>query len=200
MKYIKFLLAITTLFFIEGCSFKVVKKPIVKYAIVNNTDIKRSDFSINKILKVDHFKSLKTLQSNQIWYQKPAYKTNSYVYSCWSSDFNLLIEKNISDALFKSHIFKSVFKGYSKIKADLLLEGDILKAIQSINDKGKVIFEIRLYLIDKRSGKLIGTKEFDYKKRCKSLNAKGAVNAYNQVVQNLDKDVVLWIKKLMKKN
>lgn len=200
MKYIKILFGVVILFVASGCSLKVVQKPIVKYTITNTTDIKKSDFTSEKVLKIDHFKSLKLLQSNEIWYQKPSYEMNSYVYSRWSGNFDALVEKNIADTVYNSHIFKSVFEGHSKIKADLVLEGDILQALQSVNGKGKVIFKIRLYLVDKKNNKLIDTKEFEYMEKCKSVNAKGAVNAYNQIIQKLDKDVVSWIKQSMKKN
>jgi ABC-type uncharacterized transport system auxiliary subunit len=200
MKYIKILLTAVVVFVFSGCSIKDIQKPIAKYTLSNSTYIKRSDFASKKVLKIDRFKSLKLLQSDEIWYQKPSYEMNSYVYSRWNGNFDTLIEKNIADAIYKSHIFKSVFEGHSKIKPDVVLEGDIQQAVQKINDKAKVVFKIRLYLVDRKDSRLIDAKEFEYTKKCKSIDVKGAVNAYNQIIKNLDKDVVLWIKQSMKKN
>lgn len=198
MRYMINLVFILIVF--SGCSIKEIEPPILKYTLENSENIQKSSFVIDKILKVEHFKSLKLLKSDEIWYQKPNYEMNSYIYSCWSSDFSLLVEKNIVDTIYKSHIFKTVFQGRSKIKADLLLEGEILKALQSIGKDAKVSFDIRLYLVEKKSRKLISSKEFKYIKKCKSIDAKGAINAYNNIIQQLDKDVLSWIKQSMKKN
>lgn len=198
MRYMINLVFILIVF--SGCSIKEIEPPILKYTLENCENIQKSSFVIDKILKVEHFKSLKLLKSDEIWYQKPNYEMNSYAYSCWSSDFSLLVEKNIVDTIYKSHIFKTVFQGRSKIKADLLLEGEILKALQSIGKDAKVSFDIRLYLVEKKSRKLISSKEFKYIKKCKSIDAKGAINAYNNIIQQLDKDVLSWIKQSMKKN
>jgi len=198
MRYMINLVFILIVF--SGCSIKEIEPPILKYTLENSENIQKSSFVIDKILKVEHFKSLKLLKSDEIWYQKPNYEMNSYAYSCWSSDFSLLVEKNIVDTIYKSHIFKTVFQGRSKIKADLLLEGEILKALQSIGKDAKVSFDIRLYLVEKKSRKLISSKEFKYIKKCKSIDAKGAINAYNNIIQQLDKDVLSWIKQSMKKN
>ncbi len=198
MRYMINLVFILIVF--SGCSIKEIEPPILKYTLENSENIQKSSFVIDKILKVEHFKSLKPLKSDEIWYQKPNYEMNSYAYSCWSSDFSLLVEKNIVDTIYKSHIFKTVFQGRSKIKADFLLEGEILKALQSIGKDAKVSFDIRLYLVEKKSRKLISSKEFKYIKKCKSIDAKGAINAYNNIIQQLDKDVLSWIKQSMKKN
>ena len=198
MRFMISLIFILILF--SGCSIKEVQPPMVKYTLTSSSNIQKSTLSTDKILKVDHFKSSKLLKSDEIWYQKPDFEMNSYAYSCWSDDFSLLIEKNIADTIYKSHIFKTVFQGHSKIKADLILEGEILKALQSVGKSAKVSLDIRLYLVEKKSGKLISSKEFKYNKKCKSVNAKGAINAYNEIIQQMDKDVLSWIKQSMKKN
>jgi len=111
-----------------------------------------------------------------------------------------LAEKNIANVIYKSHIFKTVFQGHSRIKPDFILEGNILQAIQNVSKDGSVLLSVRLYLVDKKDAKVLGSKEFRYVKKCKSVDAKGAVDAYNEIIKKLDKDVVLWIKQLMKIN
>ena len=200
MRYIASLVLVFGLVVFSGCSLKEVKQPMVKYTLLSNLNAQKSNFKVNKILKIDHFKSLKFLKSNEIWYQKPDFEMNSYAYSYWSGDFSLLVEKNIADSIYQSHIFKTVFQGHSKIKSDLILEGEILQAMQTVKKGAEVTLRVRLYLVDKKSGKLIGSKEFKYSKKCKSKDAKGAVDAYNEIIQQLDKDVISWIKESMKQN
>ena len=200
MRYITNLVLILGLTIFSGCSFKEIKQPMIKYTLLNSSNIQKSGFSIDKILKIDRFKSLKFLKSNEIWYQKPDFEMNSYAYSYWNGDFSLLVEKNIAESIYQSHIFKTVFQGHSKIKPDLILEGEILQALQTLKNGAEVTLKVRLYLVYKKSGKLIGSKEFEYNQKCKNKDAKGAVDAYNEIIQQLDKDVISWIKQLMKKN
>jgi len=200
MRYIASLVMIIGLVVFNGCSFKEIKQPMVKYTLLSSSNIQKSGFNVDKILKIDHFKSLKYLKSNEIWYQKPDFEMNSYAYSYWNGDFSLLVEKNIAESMYQSHIFKTVFQGHSKIKPDMILEGEILQALQTVKKDAEVTLKVRLYLVDKKSRKLIGSKEFEYNKKCKSKDAKGAVDAYNEIIQQLDKDVISWIKQLMKKS
>ncbi len=190
---------IITIFF-SGCSLKTVLEPIVKYTIDSKISTPKVS-QVDKILKISTLKAPLYMQSNGIWYQRPSFKTNSYLYSSWNENFSNLIEQSVANSLFKSGLFKSTFRSYSEIRPDFLLEGNIINAMQNVDkNKASVSFEIRLYLINQETFKLIGTKDFSYTKKCKTVDAKGAVVAYNEIIKILDKDVILWLKTLMKKN
>ncbi|MFK5881784.1 MAG: ABC-type transport auxiliary lipoprotein family protein [Sulfurospirillum sp.] len=196
----KTIIFVISVFFIAGCSIKEVSKPVVKYDI--NTPIKiSSKTKSNKILKVSRFKTPIYLFGNKIWYQRDSFKTNSYLYSSWNQDFSSMIEQKVANTLYKSSLFKSVFSKYSKAKADIILEGEIISALQYVKkESAYVVFEIRLYLIDSKRSKIIGSKDFSYKKRCDTVDAPGAVKAYNRIIKTFSKEVVLWLKKLVKED
>lgn len=185
-----------------GCSMKEVSQPIVKYTIDDNTRVEKVQQQSDKILKIVRFKSPKYMHNSNIWYERSSYETNSYLYSEWNEDFISLIERSIANSIFDSSLFKSSFIKYSKSKPDLLLEGEIIEAIQKIdkNSSALVSFKIRLYLIKPDDSKLVGLKEFSYTKDCKSIDAKGAIMAHNEIIKNLNKDVIAWLKILVTKN
>jgi len=187
-------------FLLGGCSIKEITQPIKKYSINNTKNIKKQK-KIDKILKVSHLKTSINLLGDGIWYKRKNLSTNSYLYSSWNQNFSSMIEDHVADTLYKSGLFKSVFDSYSKIKYDLILEGDIIKAVQIVNDKSaKVVFEIRLYLVNAKNSNLLSSKDFLYVKKCKSVDALGAVKAYDYILKLFDKEVVLWLKKSIKEN
>ncbi len=185
-----------------GCSMKEVSQPIVKYTIDDKEKVSKVIKKSDKILKIVRFKAPKYMHNSNIWYERSTYETNSYLYSEWNEDFISLIERNIANTIFDSALFKSSFTKYSKSKSDFLLEGEIIEAVQKIDKNllAVVSFKIRLYLIKPDDGKLIGLKEFSYTKNCKTIDAKGAIMAYNEIIKNLNKDVIAWLKILVTKN
>lgn len=186
----------------SGCSIKDVSKPIVKYTIDDDTKVTKERVCVDKIIKIKKFKSPDYIQNTNIWYKKPSYETSSYIYAQWNEVFVDLIEQNIATTIYDSGLFKSMFTRYSKIRSDLILEGEIIDARQIIkkDNDAEISFAIRAYLIDSKNSKLIDSKEFRYVKQCNSVDAKGAVIAYNDIVKNLNKDVRKWLEILVKEN
>ncbi len=185
----------------SGCSLKDVSKPVVKYTIDTDVIASQERISSDKILKVVRLKSPKYMQNSNIWYENQSSQMSAYLYSAWSEDFPSLVEQNLAGSIFNSGIFKSTFTRYSKISPDLLLEGEIVKSIQKVSKNSSTIeFSMRFYLVNHKSSKLIDSKEFSYTKECSSVDAKGAVKAYKNIVKNLNKDVVLWLRNLVKEN
>ena len=193
----KFLISVFVLFFILGCSTKEAK-PFDIYTLFDNTSTKQS-LHIDKILKISKIKSPKYTQSEKIWYKESSVKIDSYFYSKWNGSFNDIIEQNLLNIISKSELYKSVFVRHSKVRADLVLESEIIEAIQSA-EEGRVSFAIRLYLIEQKSSKLVTSKEFAYVEQSETLDAKGAVMAYEKIIKKLNKDVVLWLSKSVKED
>ncbi len=191
------MVTILSVFLMNGCSLKVVEKPVITYSLNGSTGTFKSTKRA-KVLKISAFKSSDNLQSDRIWYKK-GFRENSYTQSKWRDGFKNMIENSIKDTLVKSSIFKSVIGGYSKAKVDFYLEGDILKSYQDISKGNKVVFDMVLYLIGKDKN-LISSKEFGYRVKCDTLDAKGAVKAYNKILNKMDKEVVKWIEESIRKN
>ncbi len=185
----------------SGCSIKEVEKPITMYAVTDTAVKHHVSYHTGKILKVERFKSPKYLKNSGIWYKKDTNEMNSYVYASWSEDFPDMLQNELTGALFKSGLFKSVYTKYSKIKSDYILEGEIENAVQIVSEKESYIeFSIRLYFIDRINLAFVDSKNFVYREKCDTIDSKGAVKAYNRIIKKLDKDVVLWLKRLVKES
>ncbi|WP_331775089.1 ABC-type transport auxiliary lipoprotein family protein [Sulfurospirillum sp. 1612] len=192
----KILTAIFIVIFISGCSIKEVSPPVVTYHLEDNHQAQQQIIG-DKILKIARFKSPNFLQSRKIWYQEPSGRIGAYLYSTWNENFTSMVAQSLTDNIFKSGLFKSVYSEYSKMLPDLLLEANIVNAVQNMK---KVSFEIRVYVVERKSAALVATKAFIYQETCDSIDAKGAVDAYQKILNKFNKDVILWLKRSVKIN
>lgn len=194
----RYIVVVVLSLFFSGCSLKEVHKPISYFTLENATTQKQVQ-SFDAVLKVSQLRAPKYLNTPHIWYKKDSVAIDSYVYSNWNENFAALLEKNILDSLFASRVFSTVFNRYSKIRADMILEGEIENALQVVlADKAEVLFTIRLYLIDMKDSRLIDSHKFSYKQECESVDARGAVIAYNEIIKKFNKDTIQWLKTLVK--
>ena len=193
----KILISVLVLFVFLGCSTKEAK-PFEIYTLSDSTTIKQP-LHVESVLKISKIKSPLYMQSEKIWYKKSSVQIDSYFYSKWNGSFNDIIEQNLLNVISQSKLFRSVFARYSKVRADVVLESEIIEAIQSV-ENSDVSFGVRLYLIDQKSSILLNSKVFKYTQKCETLDAKGAVKAYEKIIIKLNKDVILWLSKSVKEN
>lgn len=196
----KILVTLLMVAFISGCSIKEIGKPITRYSL-DGGSVKLANFKVDKVLKVVHFKTPANLTGEKIWYKRDSFATNSYLYSAWNQNFTDMIEQELVDTIYKRDFFKSVFSGYSKSKTDYVLEGEIVSAVQNVHkNSADVKFDFRLYLIDYKTSRLIDSRDFSYKQACKTIDALGAIKAYNKIVQKINKEVISWLEKSVKED
>ncbi|RLA80855.1 MAG: hypothetical protein DRG78_10180 [Epsilonproteobacteria bacterium] len=193
----KILIFLVVLFLLVGCSTKDIK-PFDIYTLSDSSKVDQS-LHIEKVLKITKIKSSAYMYSDKIWYKESSVKIDSYFYSKWNSPFTVMIEQNLLNSISRSGLFKSTYARYSKVRSDLTLESEMIEAVQDVQ-KGTVKFGIRVYLVNQKSSNLISSKEFIYEEKCSSIDAKGAVKAYENITKKLNKDVILWLSKSMKKD
>lgn len=193
---------ILSILMLSGCSIKEVSQSVVQYTISSTAQAQTDGTLSDKIIKIDRFKSPSYMLSTAIWYKKNSYETNSYAFSKFNDNFVDLINYNVANSIQTSKLFKTVFTSYSQIQADLLLEGEITKALQIIDKEqnSSVVFGLNLYLINQKNGKLVDSQTFVYNQKCETTNAQGAIIAYNKIVNRLNKEVKEWLKKSIDKN
>ncbi|MBE0491762.1 MAG: membrane integrity-associated transporter subunit PqiC [Sulfurospirillum sp.] len=186
---------------LSGCSFKEVQKAPTKYTLERQTLEKVTTKYSFGVLKIPQIKAPQHLRSEYIWYSNDSLSMHHYLYAKWSENFGTLFSRSLGEILYESGLFGTVFYESSKMNADLLLEMQILEAKQVVQDKqAKVQFSVRLHMIDQTDNHLIDSQVFRYTVLCESIDAKGAVRAYNVMMQKLGSDVLLWIKKLAKES
>ena len=190
----KQLLLISTMIFFVGCEVKKLSPPIQNYTI-SYSEVKPQENKREDILKISLPLSTKIIMSNTILYSESNNTLNSYSFNKWVDTPNVLLQKLFVEAINDSNIFKSTISNHSSIRANLELESNIIEFKQLFEDKISYgIIKMRFYLIEIRTKKLITSKEFEYKIKADSNDAKGVVRALNIAVDRLIKDLIKWLK------
>jgi len=191
----KIITTIMIMFLLAGCSSKEIR-PYEIYSIGDNTKVEQP-LHVEKVLKISKIKSPKQMSSDKIWYKESSVKIDSYFYSKWNTNFTDMLEQNLVNSISKSELFKSVYSRYSKVRADFVLESELIDAVHDVASN-RVSFGIRLYLVE--GSQLKSSKEFVYEEKCETKDAKGAVKAYETIIKKLNKDVILWLSKSVKED
>ena len=186
------------IFFLSSCAIKELE-PLKEYSLKEPTTVRKVNSSIykNKILKVEIPLSI----SSEVGY-KISYlylKDNEggyYINSQYKEPLNLQLTKILINTLSKSNLFKSVVPYNSDIIEDLKLESTIFKIEHQIknNNSSFAIFEIEVRLIDSNSKTILKSKRFRYTKECKTTNAQGFIEAFNEILEQFSNDLINWLR------
>ncbi len=173
---------IFVIFIFNGCIPKS-KHQINLYNISQCANISGTT-KVNKILKLRYPLSLGAFGGSRIYYKRGGL-TSYYQYSRWSDSLNSMIYKSILETLLKSKKYKDVISYNSSIKADLVLEVNILDFYHIVdNNKSYLLVKIAIKLTDEKSAKLIKSKLFTYKKELKVANAKNLYKVAKELLNN----------------
>ena len=151
-----------------------------------------------KILKVLEPRSSTSIASQHILYQKNEFTQNPYAYSAWNDAPNKMLGSLFLSCISKNSIFTAVLPSRSKGKSDFLLESMLLDFYHNVNIDGSSEGRVRIvfYLIEKKNGRVIATKEFFSKVDSNTLDAKGGVKALNDSSKSIALTLTQWISSL----
>jgi len=182
-----------TAIFLSGC-IGTTQAPMKDYTFqCNDVDIKTSSKpKYDKILKIALPNSLSALSRRSIVYSLHGSKIGNYAYSQWIDTPSELLQNIFLRTLTASNLFKAVLSPASSAKSDLLLESEILQFIHDV-EKKSVKIKIFMVLLDQRSKTLIKSKLFSYEQKVEEQSAKGAVDAFNIVLAQLQNELLLWL-------
>lgn len=177
-----------------GCAIKTELPKIQNYSIIYKKLPSTSNKKIDKVVKVLYPQSLKSIMSENILYLRDGYNFSNYLYSKWIDKPNFMLENIFLQTLLDANIFKNVTLSNSKLRADLILESQILTFHQSFeSNKSFSNMELKFNLLNSRDRKLISSKKLNYKIEAKDADAKGGVEAFNIATFKLSKDLINWI-------
>jgi cholesterol transport system auxiliary component len=137
----------------------------------------------------------------QILMHKKMYYTQgleSYAYSesRWTQRPVSFITSNIVQSLENSKIFASVISDTSKAKTSYLLESRVDTFMQYYikqNSASFVKISVTFFLLDAKSAKVLKSMHFQKEMKCKSADARGGVEALNQLLSEALKALVIWL-------
>lgn len=138
--------------------------------------------------------SLKEKTSQKMSYSYSSAEQGVYQNSQWSNNIGKLLEGTFIQALDGSRLFKAVLPYSSTVQEDYRLESNIFAFSHQVRgEQSHALVSMQFSLINTDTGKLVKTKRFSYRVVTKTIDAKGYVEATNEAVERLTKDLLRWL-------
>ena len=184
---------IFVLLWFSGCSSK--QAPLKVYTLNAPTVVTSSGSKFRyKTIKVMYPQSLKEKISQKMSYSYSSVEQSVYQNSQWSNNIGKLLEGTLIQALDGSRLFKAVLPYASTAQEDYRLESNIFAFSHQVRgEQSHALVSIQFSLINTDTGKLVKSKRFSYKVPTKTMDAKGYVEATNEAVGRLTKDLLRWL-------
>lgn len=186
---------IVLVFGLAGCSSKGA--PIKTFVLQTPQDIapvSASRFK-QKSIQVTHPESLKEKMNQDMHFSYSASEQGSYSQSQWSNDTGKLLQGVTIRILAQSGLFKGVVSYASTARADYRLESTVFDFSHRVRGQASdAIVSIQYNLISTDSGKLLKSKRFNYIIPTKTTDAEGYVEATNEAIGRLSRDLVHWLR------
>jgi cholesterol transport system auxiliary component len=184
------LLLLTLLLLLAGCSSRTIQSYTLAPGSVPHpaSPYRQSD------IRVEYPKGIEDTMSSHIYFTRSDLTQSHYLYSQWSQPLNRLVMAQIIATLQRSHLFRHVLDYASEAGSDYLLETTIYRFRHRITPEGSfadVSIGVRLLRTADRS--LVKSRRFDYEIPCPSTDARGFVQAANEAMQRLGRDLVQWL-------
>ncbi|MEA3289027.1 MAG: ABC-type transport auxiliary lipoprotein family protein [Campylobacterota bacterium] len=195
-KFISLFIVITSTIVFSGCNS--TKLPSNKvYSIETSKECCNEKFDgTDKILKILEPVSSKHLNTTNIYYSDNKYKLQTYKLSKWSDYPSKMILDTLILKLDENSIYKNITTVNIYDIPDHILQSQLFEFKQVIEENQSFVkLRIKFYLISNSDKKKIISKTFDYKTKCISVDAYGAVEAKNKTIEKMIADVSDWLSK-----
>jgi ABC-type uncharacterized transport system auxiliary subunit len=179
------------LLFMSGCSIKDDPLPPKKNLRLADVAIK-TVASIDKTLAVKMLDNVAYADTTQFVYTQEAGVYGSYFYHRWDERLSNQVKKILSKALFESKLYTNVVDIHSVAAYEYLLEITINRFEHNVVNGSKVDIGITLNLVDTNS-KRSRSRTFDVTKDTQTVDATGALNAYNDAMRDLAAQMIDWL-------
>ena len=188
-------LGILVIFF-TGCT-NTKLPPNKIYNLEISKDCCKNQFKKQKLtLKVLEPVANKHLNNTAIYYSDDKYRLQTYKLSRWSDFPTKMILEVITAKLDESNLYNNIITSYIYAASDYTLQSELLEFKQIINNKDSFVkLKIKFYLIQDDDRKNVISKIFNYTNRCDTIDAYGSVEAQNRSIEQLVKDLSIWLNK-----
>lgn len=186
---------VVLVFGLGGCSSK--EAAMKTFVLQTPQDISRVSVSRfkHKSIQVTHPESLKEKMNQNMHFSYSASAQGSYLHSQWSNDTGKLLQGITIQALVQSGLFKGVVSYESTAQTDYRLESTVFDFSHRVREKASdAIVSIQYNLISTATGKLIKSKRFNYIIPTKTTDAEGYVDATNEAMRRLSRELILWLR------
>ncbi len=195
-KMLKYLLLLPITLLLTGC-FTTQMPSIQTYSLSYEVQSQPAK-TIDKSLKVYEPKMFSYLNNVGIVYVENKNEYQHYALNKWSERPSKMIQNLIVQHLNSIRSFNFVATNNIDVHSNYRLISEIDDFSQYFEDNISFVkFQIRIYLIDENNNTAF--KSFYYKKQCSSNNAKGAVNAFNEISNQFIQDLSSWLHNTLNK-
>ncbi|NPA28052.1 MAG: hypothetical protein GXN91_03275 [Epsilonproteobacteria bacterium] len=120
-----------------------------------------------------------------------------YVNSQFKETLSYQLTRILLDTLSQSGLFKSVVPYDSDIIEDLRLESTVFRVEHQVREDNSsyAVVDIEFRLVDMESREILKSKRFRYTKECKTTDAKGFIEALNEIFEELSQDLIDWLRR-----
>ncbi|MFV0480827.1 MAG: hypothetical protein ACK5LP_02465 [Campylobacteraceae bacterium] len=181
-----------------GCAIKPNVETINTYNLAIDTLGAKEVTQVcsNRSISISMPKGVLGIHDTKIYYSRFDGEFQPYSASYWAELPALSIRRAFVYNLTNSNIFSSVTQGNFANKDGYLLDSNVFLFEQKIKDENSFVnFGIIFTLIDTKTREVVVNKEILIKKDTPSLNAKGAVLAFNEALKDMNSELNLWLKK-----
>jgi ABC-type uncharacterized transport system auxiliary subunit len=182
-----------------GCAPKEKMTPICEFMPTIATKRVASTQNIGaKVVKIKTTTAQKAYLGGNMWYKKGLERA-SFGYSKWMLPPNQLVTIAIENSAEESGVFRSVIAVSSQASNDIIIESALVDFYQDfVSDSSDAVVTVKINLISTTNGKLLASKKFEYRQKCKTNDAAGGVNAFSEIFGSFAIDVSAWIKEVYK--
>jgi len=181
-----------------GCSAKEkviqIKEYMPSYVSKQSATAKKSG---DKVVKIKTTTTHKNYLDNDMWYKKEL-ESSSYAYSRWVLPPNILVSRALESGIEDSAAFRSVISPSFEANGDFIVESALVDFYQDfVSDISEAVMVVKVSLVSNNGGKIIASKKFEYRQRCKSNDANGGVQSFADILGRFSFDVGVWIKSVL---
>ena len=199
---------IFTAFVLNACSLAPSPQanPTTYILKANDKIVLQRQEAHKKSIQIATTQSVLYLKTNEIAYIKDN-ELNSYSKHSWKSSPTSSLATLLAAKFEKNRLFEVVLNANSQLRADLVLESrfDSFEQVfesekDSSNDEEKsfIHLELSANLVENETKKLLGFKHFSYKIPVQKIAPSSAVASFDEALNQLGDDIVLWLDGLLK--
>ncbi len=187
----RFLILLFLTILITGC--EVLPEPVKSTNSLRLDEVNVKKFqTINKIISIKIIDSIAYANSTKFIYKKDDGIYDKYAYSVWDERLSSMIEKLLISSIKSSNLFKNALSTQSISNYDYILEVSIDKFEHDISCNCVNVW-LSLNLIDTKTKISIANQSFKTQKITKSVDANGALTAYNEALEEIINSILEWL-------
>lgn len=136
---------------------------------------------------VESFRSDAVYRTDRMVYRKVPYRVDFYPYERWGARPDEFVTDRLLDHLEASRRFREVVRASGGAAPDYLVRGRVkrFEEVGSANGKFSALAQVEIFLVERRSGKVLLQRQLSHSAEAKSQPPQGFVEAMAESLRSL---------------